>query len=496
MKSARLWGTWGKRLLVFPPIILAIIAYAWLVKHSPPLAMHAEEEASRMLETIVVERMDVRPMVSGFGTAKYARSWRAVTQVEGRIRKIHPELRAGSRIQDAELLLEIDDSDYQSRVDELNAAIDRQNAEIEQLKQSLLNNQKKLALENEVLEILQREFDREQTLLSQQAGSGSSFDAKRRELLAQVNAVQDLGNSIALIKPQTKALQAGLRQSEVQKEQALRDIERTKITAPFDMLVGSVQLEVGQFVSVGEQLFVGYSGTEMEVEVQLPLQDIHRLFVSESGDVEPRQTLTPETFRKMFQFDALVKVNGTNSTESYHGRFLRVREIVDTQTKMVGFVVGVENVSPPEQKTPQPPLLEGAFCDVDIFGTPLPDQVVIPRRAIRNDSVYLVDDQNRLTQKNIRLTFAQDDYAVVASGLDDGETLVIVNPSPAIIGMLVTPIQSHEDAKKLIASVIAGDDALNAGDDALIAGDDALIAGDDALRTDTETPLPKTDRQD
>ena len=43
------------------------------------------------------------------------------------------------------------------------------------------------------------------------------------------------------------------------------------------MRVGEVQLEVGQFVSVGEALFVGYSGADVEVEVQLPLQDIHRL---------------------------------------------------------------------------------------------------------------------------------------------------------------------------------------------------------------------------
>ncbi|MBB3207773.1 multidrug efflux pump subunit AcrA (membrane-fusion protein) [Rhodopirellula rubra] len=453
MSSSHFWGTWGKRLLVFPPIIVAIIAYTWLVKHSPPLSLQPEEEASRMLDTIVVERMDVRPLVSGFGTAKYARSWRAVTQVEGRIVNIHPDLRAGSRIQADAVLLEIDDSDYQSRIDELNAAIDQQNAEIEQLEQSILNDEKNLTLENEVLEVLQREFDREQTLLSRQAGSSASIDSKRRELLTQVKAVQDLQNSMSLVAPQIKALQAMVRQSEVQKEQALRDIERTTITAPFDMRVGSVQLEVGQFVSSGEELFVGYSGTDMEIEVQLPLQDIHRLFVSEIGDVESRETLNPETFKEMFQFDALVKVAGAGSTESYHGRFLRVREIVDAQTKMVGFVVGVKNLPPAEQERPQPPLLEGAFCDVDIFGTPLSDQLVIPRRAIRNDSVYLVDGQSRLTKQDIDVTFTQDDYAVVASGLKGGETLVIVNPSPAIVGMLVAPVQSDEETQRLAASV-------------------------------------------
>ncbi|MCM2370441.1 efflux RND transporter periplasmic adaptor subunit [Aporhodopirellula aestuarii] len=382
------------------------------------------------------------------------------SKAEGRIKKIHPDLSAGSRIQADEVLLEIDDSDYQSRVEELDAAIDQQNAEIEQLEQSIANNEKKLALENQMLEILQREFDREQTLLSRRAGSNASIDEKRRELLTQEKAVQELKNSIALITPQIKAIRAAARQSEVQKDQALRDIERTKIAALFDMRVGSVQLEVGQYVGVGEELFVAYSGTEMEVEVQLPLQVIHRLFVSVVGDFEARQNLTPESFREMFQFEAIVNVAGTESTESYRGRFLRVREVVDSQTKMVGFVVGVDNVLPPQQERPQPPLLEGAFCDVDIFGEPLPNQVVIPRRTIHSNSVYLVDEENRLAKQSIQVQLTQDDYAVVASGLEGGETLVIANPSPAIIGMLVTPIQSEEETEKLATSVNRADNAL------------------------------------
>ncbi|TWU43162.1 Multidrug resistance protein MdtA precursor [Novipirellula aureliae] len=439
--------------MVVPPIVLAIVVYAWLVKHSPPLQKQAENESARILETMVVPRLDVRPKVSGFGTAKFARSWRAVTQVEGRINKIHPELRPGAMIQAGELLLEIDDSDYRSRVAELNATIDQQDAEIQRLEQSIQNNQKSLSIENEALAILQREYEREQTLHSQQAGSGASIDSKRREWLSQQKVVQDLINNTALVAPQIKALQAAKRQLAVQIEQAQRDIERTKITAPFRMRVGEVQLEVGQFVGVGETLFMGYSDAEVEVEVQLPLLDIHRLFVSQSEGVPSQPEFDSEDFQQVFSFDALVKVAGVESPVLYPGRFLRVREIVDSQTKMVGFVVGVENVLPPDQEVPTPPLLEGAFCDVDVFGKTLADQVVIPRSVIRNDSVYLVDEQNRLAMRTVKVRFTQDDYAVIASGLEGGETLVIANPSPAIIGMLVDPIESLERTESLVHSV-------------------------------------------
>ena len=454
----RQWKTWGKRLMVVPPIVLAIGAYWWLVKHTPPLQMHSEEEVARMLETIVVPRLDVDPKVSGLGVAKYARSWRAVTQVEGRVNAIHPELRPGSMIQAGEILLEIDASDYRSRVAELTATMDQQNAEVERLEQSIQNDQENLVLENEVLAILQRELDRQETLLARQAVSSSSIDEKRREWLNQQKTVQNLKNNTALLGPQIKALQAGLRQLSVQKEQAERDIARTKITAPFAMRMGEVQLEVDQFVGVGETIFMGYSDAEVEIEAQLALQDIHRLLVSQTDGVPPKPEFDQQDFQRAFSFDALVKVAGMDSLVTYPAKFLRVREIVDAQTKMVGFVVGVQNVLPHDQSVPTPPLLEGAFCDVEVFGKTLVNQVVIPRNAIRGGSVYLVDDQNRLTRKTIELEFTQDTFAVVASGLDGGERLVIANPSPAIVGMLVQPIEAGEAMANLVAAANSGED--------------------------------------
>ncbi|QEG24678.1 Multidrug resistance protein MdtA precursor [Mariniblastus fucicola] len=460
--------------MVIPPIVLAVGAYLWLVKNSPPLQKQTEQELARVLETISIPRSAVRPKVSGFGTAKFARSWRAVTQVEGRINKIHAELRPGSRIAAGEVLLEIDDSDYRSQVTELNAAIEQQDAEIQRLEQSVKNDEKNLELENEVLTIMQREYDREEQLYSQRAGSRSEVDQKRRELLSQQKAVQQLKNNIALVAPQIKALQAAKRQSAAQIEQAKRDIERTKITAPFRMRVGEVQLEVGQFVGIGETLFHGYSDAEVEIEAQLALQDIHRLFVAQTDGVPPPKEFSQEDFRRLFSFDASVKVAGLESTVTYPGQFLRVREVVDAQTKMVGFVIGVQNRPPMEQKVLKPPLLEGAFCDIDVYGKTLPDQVVVPRSAIRNGSVFLVDDQNRLEKRAVELTFTQDDYAVVASGLDGGEKLVIANPSPAIIGMLVDPIDAPGVAESLVASVAADIPVANPNQDesqADVAGD-------------------------
>ena len=453
MTSKRQGFAWWKRLLVVPPIVLAIFAYLWMVKHTPPLQKQTEQEVARVLETIIVPKTNVRPKVSGFGTAKYARSWRAATQVEGEINSIHSELRPGSRIRAGEVLLTIDDSDYQSQVNELNAAIEQHDAEIEQLRQSIINDEKNLKLENEMFAVLEREYDREQKLLDQRAGSRAEVDTKRREMLSQQKAVQDLRNSIAMVDPQISALEAAKHQSAAQIEQAKRNIERTKIIAPFGMRIGEVQLEVGQFVGIGEILFTGFSESDVEIEVQLPLQNIHRLFVSQTNGLPPKKEFNRAEFHKTFSFDATVTVAGLNSSVTYPGKFLRVREVVDAQTKMVGFVVGVKNNPPMKQKVAQPPLLEGAFCDVDVFGKPLSAQVVIPRSAIRNGSVYLVDSEKRLATKKVELIFTQDEYAVVASGLKGGESLVIANPSPAIIGMLVEPLESAEATAMLAASI-------------------------------------------
>ena len=448
---------WAKRLLILPPIAAAIAVLVFVVEHRPPLTERPETEVARTLRTFPARSADVRPRVVGYGTAEYARKWRAISQVGGRLLNIHPELRPGAVIEGGAVLLTIDDADYRLAVEELTASIEQKNAEIEQLRQTAANYDKTLRLERDVLAVLDKELERAEGLLAQRAGAQASIDAKQRDRLAQQQVIQEIENNKALIEPQVAALRAGVRQSTAQLRQAERDVDRTEIRAPFTMRVGDVDLEPGQFVAANESLFEGYSVAEMEIEVQLSMLDMERLLTSvlrRSRGAPAERTM--ESMRSGFNVESTVFISGGGAAAVYRGRFLRIREVLDATTRQVGLVIGVTHRPGAGEDGPRPPVLEGAFCRVELLGESIGERIVVPRSAVHGSTVYVADADDRLDRREIVPEFFQDDYAVVASGLDEGDRVILSDPSPAVDGMLVDPVNDPQAADALLAEVSDG----------------------------------------
>ena len=446
-------AAWGKRLLIVPPVALAVGALIYLTQTRQPPKVKTESESARALSVIAASIFQIEPRIVGFGTAAYAKKWRAVAQVAGRIQEVHPELRPGAIINAGDVLLKIEDADYRSAAAELTASIEQKEAEISQLEQTRSNYDKTLALERSALSLIDRELKRVETLVARQAESQTMVDTTRRSQIAQEKVVQDLENSKSLIAPQIEVLKAGVRQTEAQLEKAKRDVERTVIRAPFTMRIGNVDLELDQFVATNEALFEGISDSEIEIEVQIPRTDVPRLLALPPANHTPPKERTMEMMRDRFRVTPTVEISGGASTMVYEGRFLRVREAVDAQTRQVGVVIGVTNKPKLEAGRPRPPVLDGSFCKVTLRGESIGERVVVPRVSLHGDTVYVVDKDGRLAKRKVEVEFFQEDVAVLASGLSPAEQVVIADPSPAVEGSLIEPVDDSEILDSVKAAV-------------------------------------------
>ena len=103
----------------------------------------------------------------------------------------------------------------------------------------------------------------------------------------------------------------------------------------------------------------------------------------------------------------------------------------------------------------RPPLLNGTFCRVTLTGEPRAGQIVVPRSAIRDGGVFVLDADSRLRRREIDVQFAQGSFAVIGGGLQGGETLVVSDPTPAVDGMLVDAKPDDEMLAALIAEATA-----------------------------------------
>ncbi len=80
------------------------------------------------------------------------------------------------------------------------------------------------------------------------------------------------------------------------------------------------------------------------------------------------------------------------------------------------------------------------FVAVHLQGTELADVVAVPREALHDsDTVWIVDNANKLHIRKIEIVRRERDEVLVRNGLQAGEKIILTNLSGAAEGMLLRP---------------------------------------------------------
>lgn len=439
-----------RKWLILPPLVVGIVVVVVLVRNRPELKHKAEQEESRVLRVISVAAVDVIPRAIGYGTAEPGRVWKAVAEVKGRVVETHSVLKPGAMVKKGELLVRIDPAEYQLAVSQLNADIAQVNAQLEELTVKEANDRASLKIEEQSLALAEREFERAKALLQRDASSAGEVDQQERTMLTQRQSVQHLRNSLDLLPHQRRALKATLAVKKAKLEQAQLDVGKTVIEAPFDCRLGDLSIELDQFLAVGQFLFEAHSIAMTEIEAQIPLDQLRNL-IDPQHRLRVPVNMDQETVKELFDFDVCVRFRSGDFEAEWEGRVVRIREQIDPQTRTIGLVIAVDE---PYQKAipgKRPPLVQGMYCEIELRGAARMGRVVIPRSALRDGHVYVVDDDNRLQQRNVDVGFAQSNFFCLRDGLQAGERLVVSDPTPAIEGMLVDAMVDQRLQQRLIA---------------------------------------------
>jgi len=364
--------------------VSAVMAYGIVISAPSPVQVEPEEVATTIrVQTITSQ--PVRLKVRSQGNVEPLTESPLIPEVSGKVKWISPKLVAGGYVEADEVLLHIDDRDYQSLVARSDAALARASAEDE---------------------LAGFELSRLQELVKRQLTSQSTLEGALR------------GQRIA---------SATLAEARVNLTQARRDLQRTKIRAPYNGLVRSTQVDQGQFVARGATLASIYSADT--VEVRLPLADRQLAFLNlplgQRGAIVPTE-----------QADVTLSTHYGGQFYEWPGKLVRTEAEIDARSRMVNAVVRVDN----DRSADQPPLPIGLFVHAEIAGREFDDIVVLPRAAIRNQTqVLVVDDDNRLRYRDVELLRFDRDQVFINAGLQDGE-MVNLSPIQTVIdGMRVRP---------------------------------------------------------
>lgn len=444
------WRRLGRRALIIPPIAIGVVVLTLMVRNRKPPERREVPEAARALRVIPAPAATLLPRAVGYGTAQPGDVWSAVAEVKGQVVQTHQELNPGAILRAGDVVLQIDPTEYELQIAGQQADIAQTKSKQAELEAQEKNLRASLEIEDSSLKLALQDLARLQGLRESNSVTEAEYERKQREVLTQRQSAQSLNNSLNVLPAQREALVASLAAQEAALARARLDLERCVIRAPIDCRLSEVTLETGQVLTAGQQLFQAYGIAVTEIEAQIAINQMRPLLTS-NGQPLDMTSGAMKAIRKVFNVKAVVRLQTGDMEIEWQGRFDRVREQLDLQTRTARIVVAVDD--PFEQAIPgqRPPLTPGMFCEVELSGAPRTGQIMVPRTAVHDGHIYVLDSEDRLRRRPVSVGVTQDSVAVIDDGLAEGERVVVSNPTPAIEGMLVKPITDDELLQSLVA---------------------------------------------
>ena len=377
-----------------------------------------------IVEAIKAHKTSQRMLIRAYGTVRSGENLSLTAEVRGKIVEMAPDFEEGIYFPKDAFLIRIDPRGYSLTVDRLRAEIKRLDAEVDRISQERKNLQSSLTLANEDLRLSKSEYDRNLSLAKRKVVSQNLLDQTRQGWLISRQKVQEIRNSLALIKPRINLLKAQRQSALAQMKEAQLDLERTEIRAPFDCRVAEKLAETGQYVTAGTRLAQLYNVGIMEVEVRIPPQDVVWLHFDSGGSVN----LKGEPPAK-----ARVTFSAAEQKIHWQGFVSRIKGQMEETTRTLPVVIELKDSHPGTGH----PLMPGMFVTVEIVGKQVEDLFVLPQETVHEDnSVYVVED-GKVHIKPVKVLRRMDNRLYVKEGIKDGDQIIARFPGVATEGMKV-----------------------------------------------------------
>ncbi|MEE8320895.1 MAG: efflux RND transporter periplasmic adaptor subunit [Gammaproteobacteria bacterium] len=336
-----------------------------------------------------VRSMDILPLTTVTGKLQPSRKSRLHFELSGRVtvRNVEP----GQQVSENSVLLQIEDGDFSDAVEKSQALLTREQDAVER-DRSLLD------LVVREREVQQRELQRLEKLGKKSLASESRYDEVLRQLLRQQAEEAKLRYSVDSAKSRLKIQRANLKKAE-------RNLQRTRLTAPFNSTVNKVAVEVGDYVSPGQ------------VAIELVQLDELDLYVEVTGAVAANLHLGE-------RIDVLM------DEDRRQGRIIALNADPDPNTNTHGMRI----------RLPADGLYPGKLAQAALPGALLSNALVVPLSAVLHDDgqAYLFQVQDeRVLRRPVKLIQRYRNWQVI-HGINPDTVIVTRDVAALADGQAVT----------------------------------------------------------
>jgi membrane fusion protein, multidrug efflux system len=196
------------------------------------------------------------------------------------------------RVKDGQLLLQLDDQPYRLALDAAEAHLAGVKSDLESLRAEYHQKQAELARAESDIAYYQRTYERNRRLAKPGFASASALDDASHHLEDAKMTVQVVQRELAVVKaklgtdPEQPIEQfSSYRQALAERDQAALRLQKTRVYAPMDGVIGPLDVQPGDYVVAGKALFPLVS-TYHYVEAYLKETDLADVRPGQKGTID------------------------------------------------------------------------------------------------------------------------------------------------------------------------------------------------------------------
>lgn len=374
-------------------ILVGTLALAWWIMTQPPRIERTPppDPLPTMVDVVTVNESTQAPNLYGFGRVEAEQETMLASRVAGQLQRFADGVVPGQVVEQNAAVAFIDQADL---------ALSLEDAEAQ-----LANAQAQLALEQ-----------------AEQQRARSEYESFGRQLSAERRA-------LVLREPQLRQAQAQLTQARVIRDQAALNLERATLTAPWRAMVQERLVGAGSLLSQGTEILHLIGVEQFWVRASLPGEWTEWLEAGSSVTLTSR---------------------GWPEGASREGTLVSMLPSLEENGLQAQLLIAVDD--PLALETDGPALRLGDVLRAS-FQPAIQEQLIsLPSAALRpGDVTWRVDEENRLRRTPVTLAYRGEDDALIRSGLDVGQQVVISGLAQPREGQLVrirrpndTPAQALE----------------------------------------------------
>lgn len=331
------------------------------------------------------------------GTVLPAHKIQLMAQVSGQVTSVHKNLIPGGIVRQGDLLVQLDESDYLIALKQKQQTLDRAEADL-------------------------------------QIEQGNQLVAKKEwEVINQLSTdIDPSSKNLALRKPQLIKAESAILAAQAEKEKAELDLSRTKISAPFDAIISTNNIQLGSQVSSQSNIATLVGIDVFWAELSLSMDKLPWIDLPTAS--------TPGS-----------KVTVYSSLKNpFTGRIVTLLPELENNGLMARLLIEIDDpmrIKPTNSASSSLPLPLGSHIEAEITGKTMPLVYKVPRAVVRDgNTVLTVSEESTLKTQPVSILWKSAEWAFINRGLTPESKIIISNVPAPIEGMALKIIETSDDA--------------------------------------------------